>query len=133
MKEKRKIILLLAGILVSLIVILAGSFWYVTSYRYTDIDTQTSPDGRCELTLQMKGEPEWPFGRTYGRILVRYDDKIIKKSEFGIQDDGAMLSKGNWSVVWQVTGVQVTLRGSEQEDQVLEIRYDGTEKQAFPV
>ena len=44
-----------------------------------------------------------------------------------------MLSKGNWSVIWQVTGVQVTLRGSEQEDQVLEIRYDGTEKQAFPV
>ena len=65
----------------------------------------------------MKGELEWPFGSTYGRIIVTYDDKIIKKTEFEICDDGAMLRKENWNVVWGVAGVQITLMGSEQDDQ----------------
>lgn len=130
MKRTIKICLLIAGIFASLFLILAGSFWYVTTCKYTDIDTQISPDKRCQLLLQMKGEPEWPFGSTYGRIIVTYDDKIIKKTEFEICDDGAMLRKENWNVVWGVAGVQITLMGSEQDDQVLQIMYDGAEE--FP-
>lgn len=128
MKRKVKIFLLAIGIFVTLILILAGSFWYMTKCRYAEVDTQTSPDERCQLTLQMKGEPEWPFGSTYGRIVVRYDDKIIKKIEFEIRDDGATLRKENWHVVWGVAGVQITLTGSEQDDQVLQILYDGSEE-----
>lgn len=128
MKSKIKIVSLIIGIIVGLFLILLGSFWYGTKGRYTDIDTQSSPDERCQLMLQMKGEPEWPFGSTYGRIIVKYDDKIIKKLEFEIADDGAMLRKENWNVVWGVAGARVTLMGSEQEDQVLQILYDGTEE-----
>lgn len=126
-KQKIKIVLLIMGILVVWILLLVGSFLYVTEYKYTDIDTQISPDERCQITLQMKGEPEWPFGRTYGRIIVTYDDEIIKKPEFEISDDGAMLGTKNWDVAWGLAGVQVTLKGSEQEDQVIEIMYDSTE------
>ena len=100
----------------------------MTKCRYAEVDTQTSPDERCQLTLQMKGEPEWPFGSTYGRIVVRYDDKIIKKIEFEIRDDGATLRKENWHVAWGVAGVQITLTGSEQDEQVLQILYDGSEE-----
>ncbi|MBO5209380.1 MAG: hypothetical protein J6B68_08550 [Lachnospiraceae bacterium] len=128
MKSKVKIVSLIIGIIVGLLLILLGSLWYVTKWKYTDIDTQISPDERCQLMLQMKGEPEWPFGSTYGRIIVKYDDKIINKLEFEIADDGAMLGKENWSVVWGVAGVQVTLMGSEQYNQVLQILYDGTEE-----
>lgn len=130
MKNKVKLFLLLAGIVASLILILAGSLWYVTECKYTDIDIQISPDERCELTLQMKGEPEWPFGSTYGRILVRYDDKMIKKINIEIHDDGAMLKKENWNILWGLAGAQITLRGSEQDDQILQIMYDGSD--AFP-
>ncbi|MDD6070822.1 MAG: hypothetical protein PUC12_08435 [Clostridiales bacterium] len=128
MKRNLKKVLLITGILFALIIILVGSFWYVTECKYTDIDTQISPDGRCRLTLQMKGEPEWPFGSTYGRMIARYDGKTIKKLDFEIRDDGAMLGKENWNIVWGVAGVQVTLSGSEQEDQVIQIMYDGTEE-----
>lgn len=122
-----KLFLLLTGIVASLILILAGSLWYVTECKYTDIDIQVSPDERCKLTLQMKGEPEWPFGSTYGRILVRYDEKMINKINFEIHDDGAMLGKENWNIIWGLAGVQITLLGSEQDDQILQIMYDGTD------
>ncbi len=128
MKRKGKIVLVIAGIFAGLIIILAGCFWYVTNYRYTDIDMQASPDGRCQLTLQMRGEPEWPFGSTYGRIIVTYDNKIINKPEFEICDDGAMLREENWNIVWGVAGAQVTLTGSEQDTQTIQIMYDGTEE-----
>ena len=54
MKNKVKTGLLVIGFLAGLIVLLAGSFLYVTRFKYTEIDTQTSPDGRCRLILQMK-------------------------------------------------------------------------------
>lgn len=127
MKSKVKIVLLIIGIIAAMFLILTGSFWYVTKCKYTDIDTQTSPDGRCQLTLQMKGQPEFPFGSTNGRIVARYDGGVIRKIEFAICDDGATLGKENWEVVWGVAGVQVTLKGSEQDDQVIQMMYDGTE------
>lgn len=69
MKNKVKTGLLVIGFLAGLIVLLAGSFLYVTRFKYTEIDTQTSPDGRCRLILQMKGEPEWPFAVPTGELL----------------------------------------------------------------
>lgn len=128
MKKKVTTASLILGIIAGLFLVLIGSFQYVTKYKYTDIDMQISPDERCRLILQMKGEPEWPFGSTHGRIIAEYDDKILKKLEFAIADDGAMLGKENWSVVWGTAGVQVTLKGSEQKDRVLQILYDGTEE-----
>lgn len=43
-------------------------------------------------------------------------------------DDGATLRKENWHVVWGVAGVQITLTGSELDEQVLQILYDGSEE-----
>lgn len=128
MKKGIKTCLVMIGIIAGLLVILVAGFLYKTEYKYTDIDTRTSSDGRCRLLLQMKGEPDWPFGSTYGRIIARYDDEFIKEFEFEIRDDGAMLQKGNWDVAWGLAGVQITLQGSEQEDQVIQIMYDGSEE-----
>lgn len=128
MSKKGKTVLIIVGIFIVFLLILAGSFTYIVKFKYTDIDTQSSPDERCQLILQMQGEPEWPFGRTYGRIIAKYDNEIIKKVNFEIYDDGAMLQKENWNVVWGVAGAEVTLMGSEQEDIVLQILYDDTEE-----
>lgn len=128
MKKAVKIFAAFVGIIFCLFLVMVGGFWYRTKYRYTDIETQISPDERCRITLQMKGEPEWPFGSTYGRIIVRYDDGIIRKFDFVILDDGAMLRRENWDVVWAEAGVRITLKGSEQDNQMIEILYDGTEE-----
>ena len=72
MKKAVKIFAAFVGIIFCLFLVMVGGFWYRTKYRYTDIETQISPDERCRITLQMKGEPEWPFGSTYGRIIVRF-------------------------------------------------------------
>lgn len=127
MKKKSQFIIFIVIILVGLIALFAGSYRYVTKWRYTEIDTQVSPDERCRLTLQMKGEPEWPFGTTYGRIIVQYDGEIIQKKSFQIRDDGAVLRAQNWDTIWNSSGVQITLHGSEQDDEIIRILYDGTE------
>lgn len=123
-----KIFLIVLLLFFLLLAILFGSFLYVTLYRYTDIAIQTSPDERCQLTLQMKGEPRGLFGSTYGRIIAQYDGEIIRKIEFQLYDDGAMLQAGHWKVAFGLAGAEVTLMGSEQPDQILQILYDGSDE-----
>lgn len=127
MKKRGKTFLLVIGIFAGLFLILTGSLLYVTMLRYADIDRKTSPDGRCQLILQMQGKPAWPFGSTYGRIIVKYDDETIKKIKIEIQDDGAPLCKENWEAAFGPAGAQITLKGSEQKDEILQIIYDGSE------
>lgn len=72
------------------------------------------PNERCQITFQMKGEPEFLFGATYGRIIAKYDGEIIKKINIVIYDDGATLRKSNWKINWYPAGVEITIMGSEQ-------------------
>lgn len=127
MKKEMKTFLIIIGLTSLLFLILVGSFIYVTRYRYTVVGDEISPKGRCQITFQMKGEPEFPFGATYGRIIAKYDGEIIKKIDIVIYDDGATLRKNNWNVDWYPAGVEITLLGSEQENQILQILYDGSE------
>lgn len=119
---------MIATLIAVILLLSAGSLLYRTRYHYTEIDAQTSPDGRCLLVLEMRGEPEWPFGATYGRIRMQYDGEIVGERSVALHDDGAVLRPENWSIAWGRAGAEVTLMGSEQEDQVLELLYDGTER-----
>ncbi len=127
MKRGIKIFLCVTAMVVLLAAVMAGGLLYTTKYKRTDVAEAVSPDKRCLLTLQMRGEPEWPFGSTYGTIIMEYDGEIIQKKDIVIRDDGAMLREDNWEISWGLKGVQVTLSGSEQEDEVLSLMYDGTE------
>ena len=73
MKKGMKTSLLIIGLISLLFFILGGSFIYVTKYRYTIVGDEISPNERCQITFQMKGQPEFPFGATYGRIIAKYD------------------------------------------------------------
>ena len=44
------------------------------------------------------------------------NDKNIKVIKTSISDDGTSLRESNWTVVWYDDEVQITLRGTEQED-----------------
>jgi len=125
MKRWIRIIFITAAIFLGLSVLLAGSIIYTTKYRVTVIDRQVSPDGRGEVTLRMKGEPEWPFGSAYGDIVFRYDGEERAQINIAIRDDGAMLRPDSWKPEWGEAGVRITLTGSEQEDEVICLLYDG--------
>ena len=96
---------------------------YNQKYKVTDVDSVTSPDGTYELLLQSVGEPEFPFGSTPGRVVLKKGDETVGTQEFSVSDDGGDLRPANWRVEWGETGVTVTLIGSEQEDRQLTLPY----------
>ena len=127
MKKGRKALCasIAAGIL--LILGIAAVFLYGMQNRYTDIDTKVSPDGRCRITLQMKGEPLGLGSDTFGRIVAEYDGSRILERDVVLQNGVAPMQPGNWSVEWAFGGMRITLKGSGQRDSVTEFLYDGSE------
>lgn len=103
----------------------AAWFVYETRYRVAQVDAQTSPDGAYEVVLQAVGEPEWPFGKTPGRLLLKSGDETVSRHDFKIADDGAILGQQSWSVEWNADAVTVTLTGSEQYPEVVRLTYGG--------
>ena len=94
------------------------SFIYSNNYKLTDVGTEISPDGKYSVLFQMVGQPEWPFGATTVKVTVKEVDsnKQLEVIDASINDDGATLRNSNWTVVWQSDTVEITLKGSEQED-----------------
>lgn len=109
------------------IVLVIGSFQYVTKYRLTDAGKVTSGDGSCEVRFWMRGEPDWPFGATAGRATVIRLGQKEGSFDFEIRDDGASLRESNWRVSFYPAGVEITLSGSEQEDEVIRLYYGDVE------
>lgn len=123
---KKKILIVSVAVVV-FILLVAGIFGYTLKLRYTVVDTKEAPDKDFSLTLQMKGEPELFFGATHGRIVAKHDGKTVQKIPVTVYDDGSMLREDNWSVEWGLAGVRVTLMGSEQSDEIIDIMYDGSD------
>lgn len=109
-----------------LIGILFAGITYRTSYAKTEIVTSTSHDGRYTLIVYMIGEPEWPFGSTHCRFDLQDGSDSIIKYPFSIQDDGATAHSDNFSIVWYIDHVTITVSGSEQNDREYILNFDGT-------
>lgn len=124
-----------------LIGILVGSLVYAMKYKITETGSEKSPDGSYEVIFQQRGEPEFPFGATHVRFLVKSaDGSLITKENHTIYDDGASFRPANWEVRWYPAGVEIILKGSEQEDSSYIVYYDKnstfqgyTEEQALTV
>lgn len=109
-----------------LLAILFGGIRYRIRYAKTEIVTQTLPDGRYTLTIYMIGEPDWPFGATHCRADLTDGSKRIVQYPFSISDDGATAHVGNFDIQWQERGALLRVSGSEQEDAVYVLNFDGT-------
>lgn len=121
-----KIILMCVLFIILMLAILIGSMVYVMEYKVTEVGVETSYDGKYEVVFSQIGEPEWPFGSTHVRIEVREKDgEKIDKVETSIRDDGASLHESNWKVDWYPAGLDITLMGSEQEDDIYTVYYGG--------
>lgn len=112
--------------IIALFAILVGSITYVVNYRIHEIDTAVSPDEKYELILQQVGDPDWPFGSTHARVVLKEGDKIIKKYRFDVYNDGGNIADNSWIVTWYDNSVVWIAYGEEQPDQSYRICFDGT-------
>ena len=117
--KARKIIKRLCGIaavILAVLLLLIGIFVYDMRYRISDIDAATSPDGKHEIVFQTVGEPDWPFGYSHARIVLKRNGETVTKQKFDVANDGGVLHPENWSVRWEENCVKVIISGEEQPD-----------------
>ena len=57
--------------------------------------------------LESVGEPEWPFGRASGRLVLSSNGKVISKTDIKIPKDGNALCEGDLVATWYDEYVEV--------------------------
>ena len=95
---KRIMKIILGFVVFIIIVVLWGSFAYVSDYKITNVDTSVSPDETYELVLQDVGEADFPFGSASGRLVLYEGKRRISKADFELFDDGGCIRSGIWEV-----------------------------------
>lgn len=126
--RKNKIVLIILSTLFVIVIAFIGTFvlWLNGAFNKLDIRNITSYENNgYTLTFQQLGEPQWSFGPTYVRLLLKdQQGKIIKKYDTSISDDGVDAGEHNVaSVEWFDDKVIVVLQASEMEDREIIIPY----------
>ena len=128
--HKRKSVLrVIFGIMAAIAFVFAcllGDLIYATRFKINPVDKSTSPDGTYELSFQQVGDPDWPFGYTHARLVLKNGKRVIIKQSFDIADDGAKASINSWNVNWKDTSVEVVISGTEQDDVLYVLKFDGS-------
>lgn len=122
---KRIMKIILGFVVFIIIVVLWGSFAYVSDYKITNVDTSVSPDETYELVLQDVGEADFPFGSASGRLVLYEGKRRISKADFELFDDGGCIRSGIWEVTWHEDYVEVIISGDEQFDEQIILYFDG--------
>lgn len=115
--------LLIAGIILFATFVL----WWNGAFNKLDIRNITSYENNgYTLFFQQLGEPQWSFGSTDVRLLLKNQQgKVLNKYDTSIQDDGANASEHNIaSVEWLSDKVIVVLQASEMEDKEITISFE---------
>ena len=127
MKLRKKIVIFCSifPVIFAAALLLISSYTYVTRYRITDIDSALSADGQYQVLFQAVGEPDFPFGDSHARILLKHGGRTITKYKFDVANDGAILYPDNWRVSWEKNCVKIIISGEEQPDRIYRIFFDG--------
>lgn len=123
--KTKKIIIAVLLCFVLIVGAVVGTFIYNTKYKLNKIDSTVSPDGNYTLTLYSVGEPDFPFGYAYGRIVMEKGEKKISETDIDLAIDGCQIGKDNWSVTWESDGAKVILSADEQQDERGKFYFDG--------
>jgi len=128
--RKNKIVLIILSTLFVIAFIGAFVLWWNGAFNKFDVrdivrDIVSYEENGYTLTFQQLGEPQWPFGPTDVRLLLKdQQGKIIKKYDTSIGDDGANAGERNIaSVEWFDDNVIVILQASEMEDREIIIPF----------
>lgn len=127
----KKVLKVILGILLSIIVVvglLYGAFIYMIVYHVATVDKK-SYNG-YEVIMQSVGSPLF-FSSADGRLLLKKNDKTINQTDFVLSDDGGSIRKAVWSVSWYKDHVSVVIRGSEQDDMLYSLYYNGNTKNSI--
>lgn len=126
--RKNKIVLIILSTLFVIVIAFIGTFvlWWNGAFNKFDVrDIVSYEENGYTLTFQQLGEPQWSFGPTYVRLLLKdQQGKIIKKYDTSISDDGVDAGEHNIaSVEWFDDKVIVVLQASEMEDREIIIPF----------
>lgn len=130
-KKILKIILCIFGALVILLLAAVGFFVYLLDYQVRTVDQAESPDGTYELLLQSVGSPLF-FSSADGRLVLKQGKDKIAERDFTLYDDGGSVRADIWQVTWLQEFVRIRISGSEQNDEWIEITYDGKFFSQYP-
>lgn len=128
MKKVLKVILVILLSIVLVICLLYGAFIYMIEYHVATVDKK-SYNG-YEVIMQSVGAPLF-FSSADGRLLLKKNGKTINKTDFVLSDDGGSIRKAVWSVSWYKDHVSVVIRGSEQDDMLYSLYYNGNTKNSI--
>lgn len=127
MKINKKVTIIFSALLVTgIMLIVIFVLWWNGAFNKLDIRNITSYENNgYTLSFQQLGEPQWSFGPTYVRLLLKdQQGKIIKKYDTSISDDGVDAGEHNIaSVEWFDDKVIVVLQASEMEDREIIIPF----------
>lgn len=114
-----------------MLAVLIGSVTYTRRYLVNSVDSSTSQDGKYELLFQQIGEPDWPFGYTHVRLVLKDELGTIAKYSFDIRNDGASVHSDSWKVTWKEDSVKAVISGKEQNDEQYILYFDGKTDSSF--
>ena len=125
MRKVIKIILIIVATIFVILGIFISCYIYITTIKVTNVSEYTNPTNKYTILFQAVGEPEWPFGKTKVKITLLDDNKKeIESFTYHISDDGAMAREENIDVKWFENYVEVTLSGSEQDDDIYKMYFN---------
>lgn len=94
------------------------------NYAVHTADQSESPEGEYTLLLQADGSPAF-FSSADGRLVLKEGKKKITVYKFVLSDDGGSVRSDVWQVLWKEDHVEVIISGEEQDDELIQIYYDG--------
>lgn len=127
----KKVLKVILGILLSIVLVICllyGAFIYMIEYHIATVDKK-SYNG-YEVIMQSVGSSLF-FSSADGRLLLKKNGKTINKTDFVLSDDGGSIRKAVWSVSWYKDHVSVVIRGSEQDDMLYSLYYNGNTKNSI--
>lgn len=117
--RKNKTVLIISLSLLVILLIGTITLWWNGAFNKFDVrDIVSYENNGYTLTFQQLGDPQWPFGSTDVRLLLKNKQgKILNKYDTSIQDDVANAGEHNIeSVEWFSDKVIVILRASEMKN-----------------
>ena len=127
----KKVLKVSLGILLSIVLVICllySAFIYMIEYHVATVDKKYY--NGYEVIMQSVGSPLF-FSSADGRLLLKKNGKTINKTDFVLSDDGGSIRKAVWSVSWYKDHVSVVIRGSEQDDMLYSLYYNGNTKNSI--
>ena len=127
--RKNKIVLIILSTLFVIVIAFIGTFvlWWNGAFdKFIVREIVSYEENGYTLIFQQLGDPQWPFGSTEVRLILKNQQgKIINKYDTSIQDDGANAGERNIALVeWFEDRVIVILCASEMEDREIIISFE---------